>query len=264
MRLEQLVNKYYDSLNDNDLYVISFISQNIELCGDKTVSEIAQYSNVSASTIIRMVKKLGFKGYSEFRYFLKEEIKRIENTKVSSNDYFNTSTVLEDVKATIRLFEQDKSAEKIYELMVRSKRIFAYGTGYGQGLMLSEFSRCLMNSNIHLIIIPSKVELELIAQSITSDDLLFIIGLSGNVDSIETVLKSISLKGTPMVSVTVFSRNPLSYLTDYNLYYQVSNMNKTSNLNNTSFCTLNLVLSLLYEGFINHSKDHPQAFLQEQ
>lgn len=53
MRLAQLVNKYYDSLNkyydslnENDLYVIGFISQNIDLCRDKTVSEIAQYSNV--------------------------------------------------------------------------------------------------------------------------------------------------------------------------------------------------------------------------
>lgn len=264
MRLEQLVNKHYDLLNENDLYVISFISQNLELCGDKTVSEIAQYSNVSASTIIRMAKKLGFKGYSEFRYFLKEESKSIENTKVINSDYFSTSTVLEDVKATIRLFEQDKSAEKIYELMVNSKRIFAYGTGYGQDLMLREFSRCLMNSNVHLIIIPSRVELELIAQSITADDLLFVIALSGNVDSIEPVLKSISLKGATMVSVTVFSRNKLSYLSDYNLYYQVSNMNKTSHLNNTSFCTLNLVLSLLYEGFINYSKDHSRSFLQEE
>lgn len=263
MRLEQLVNKHYDSLNDNDLYVISFISQNIELCRDKTVSEIAQYSNVSASTIIRMVKKLGFKGYSEFRYFLKEESERIENTKVINNDYFSTSTVLEDVKATIRLFEQDKSAEKIYKLMGESKRIFAYATGYGQSLMLKEFSRCLLNSNIHLIIIPGKIELELIAQTITSDDLMFVIALSGNVESIETVLKRIAFKGTPMVSITVFSRNKLSYLADYNLYYQVSNINKISNLNSTSFCTLNLALSLLYEGFINYSKDDTHSFLLE-
>ncbi|WP_242698021.1 hypothetical protein [Bacillus sp. SD088] len=58
-----------------------------------------------------------------------------------------------------------------------------------------------------------------------------------------------------MVSVTVFSRNDLAYLADYNLYYQVSNLNKVSQLNNSSFCTLNLVLSLLYERFVNYMKD---------
>lgn len=206
-----------------------------------------------------MVKKLGFNGYSEFRYFLKEESKNIENSKVVSNDYFNTSTTLEDVKATIRLFEQDKSAEKIYPLITKSRRIFAYGTGYGQNLMLKEFARCLLNNDIHLIIIPSKIELALVAQNITSEDLLFVIGLSGNIESIEAILKNIVIKETPIISATVFSRNKLSYLANYNLYYQVSNMNKMNDLNNTSFCTLNLVLSLLYEGFINYSKDESSS-----
>lgn len=263
MRLEQLVNKHYEALNENDLHVISFVTQNLAFCRDKTVSEVARYATVSPSTVIRMVKKLGFEGYSEFRYFLKEESDTIENTKVINSDYFETSTVLEDVKATIRLFEQDKSAEKVYELMLKSKRIFAYGTGYAQTLMVREFARCLLNSNFYVIVVPSKSELELIAQNITAEDLLFVIGLSGNIERIETALQSIALKGTPMVSVTVFSRNTLSYLADYNFYYQVSNINKTSNLNNTSFCTLNLVLSLLYEGFVNYLKDTPTPLLEE-
>ncbi|WP_242698022.1 MurR/RpiR family transcriptional regulator [Bacillus sp. SD088] len=148
MNLEALINKYYDQLNDNDLHVISYISQNIELCKDKTVTEIAKYSNVSPSTIIRMTKKLGFRGYSEFRYFLKKEADRIKETKVPNNQYFNSSVILKDVKETIKLFEEDKNSEKIYQLFLESKNIFAYGTGYGQNLMLKEFSRCLMNNNI--------------------------------------------------------------------------------------------------------------------
>ena len=71
MTLEELINEHHTQLNENDLYILNFIFQNMQLCQGKTVSEIAQLSNVSASSIIRIVQKLGFKGYSEFRYFLR-------------------------------------------------------------------------------------------------------------------------------------------------------------------------------------------------
>lgn len=258
MTLEELVNKNHNQLNENDMYVLNFISQNMVLSSDKTVAEIALSSNVSSSTIIRMVQKLGFKGYSEFRYFLKSETQRIENTKVINHGYISSSVVLDDVKATIRLFEENKMTEKLYKHIRTSQKIYAYATGYGQELMLKEFARCLINVGIDLVIIPGKIELEIIAETITSDNLLFVISLSGNIQNQETILQKISMKNVPIISVTLFSRNPLAYLANYNLYYQVSNINPISHLNNSSFCTLILVLNLLYEGYINYLKKDTQ------
>lgn len=249
MKLEQLITKYYNELNENDLHVLKFITQNLEFCVDRTVSEIAEYSNVSASTIVRLAKKLHFNGYSEFRYFLKEESNnRSQNKNVS---LFKTSTVLDDVRETIKLFEQDNSIEKIYEVLEKSKKFFGHGTGYGQQLMLKEFARTLTNNDIYLFQIPSESELIQIADNITPDDVLFVISFSGNISKIESVLKKIKLIGVPIISVTAFSRNDLAYLADYNLYYQVSNISNNNKLNRTSYYTLNLALSLLYEGFTN-------------
>ncbi|RHW42811.1 MurR/RpiR family transcriptional regulator [Neobacillus notoginsengisoli] len=259
MNLETLINKYYDQLNDNDLHVISYVSQNIELCKDKTVTEIAKNCNVSPSTIIRTTKKIGFDGYSEFRYFIKEEADRIRDAKVSHNQSFHSSVLLKDVQETIKLFEGDKNLQEIYKLFLKSKNIFAYGTGYGQNLMLKEFSRCLLNHNIFLNIIPSKTELELISQAITPNDLLIVASLSGKTGSIDAMLKNIVVKKVPTISVTVFSRNELAYLANYNLYYQVTHLNKVNQLNNSSYCTLNLVLSLLYEGFTNYLNERESA-----
>lgn len=141
MTLEELVNQHHTQLNENDLYILNFIFQNMELCQGKTVSEIAQLSNASASSIIRIVQKLGFKGYSEFRYFLRNELDRKDRASVINTNKIGSSVVLEDVTSTIRLFEQNKFIEDIYKLMATSNRIYAYATGYGQSLMLKEFSR---------------------------------------------------------------------------------------------------------------------------
>jgi|GEM_PF-152859 Transcriptional regulators len=251
-KMETLINKYFDCLNENDIHVLNFIQQNLELCNDKTVSEIAKLCSVSPSTVVRTTKKLNFAGYSEFRYFLKRETEKIKQTKTPKDRHFESSILLRDVIQTIKFFEEDKSLEKIYKLLSESNNIFTYGTGYGQNLMLQEFSRCLLNNNIYLNIVPSKTELELISHSITSKDLLIIASLSGNIDNIEYIVKNIVVKQIPIISITSFSRNDLANLATFNLYYQVSYLNKISNLNNSSFCTLNLVLSLLYEGFNNY------------
>ena len=255
MTLEELINEHHTQLNENDLYILNFIFQNMQLCQGKTVSEIAQLSNVSASSIIRIVQKLGFKGYSEFRYFLRNELDRKNRAKVINNNGIGSSVVLEDVTSTIRLFEQNRFVEDIYTLLATSKRIYAYATGYGQSLMLKEFSRCLINVGIHLIIIPGQIELNLISSTLGKDDLLFIISLSGNVTKIKTDIQAIQLKQTPIVSITMFSQNELSHLADYSLYYQVSNINQETRLNNSSFCTLMLLFTLLYEGYINYKKN---------
>ncbi|WP_052447435.1 MurR/RpiR family transcriptional regulator [Clostridium polynesiense] len=250
--METLINKYFDSLSENDIHVLNFIQQNLELCKDKTVLEIAKLCNVSPSTVVRTTKKLNFAGYSEFRYFLKKEADKVKQNKTPKNQQFESSVLLRDVTQTIKFFEEDKSLEKIYKLLSEANNIFAYGTGYGQNLMLQEFSRCLLNNNIHLKIIPRKTELELISHSITSKDLLIVASLSGNIDSFDHIVKNIIVKQVPIISVTSFSRNDLANLATFNIYYQVSYLNKINNLNNSSFCTLNLVLSLLYEGFNNY------------
>lgn len=255
MTLEQLINENSDKLTQNDEYILSFISQNMKMSIEKTVSELAKQANLSDSTLIRLTKKLGFKGYSEFRYFLKEEYSRIEKSKVISSDFFQPSVLVEDVEATVKLFENDKNIERIYKSISQSRKIFAYATGYGQGLMLKEFARCMWNTGIYVIIVPEKIELELISEDISADDMLFVISLSGKTDKVDSVLRKIQLKGTNLVSVTTFTQNKLAAMADVNIYYQVTNINNINKLNNSSFCTLNLVLSLLYEGYVNYQKN---------
>lgn len=252
MTLEELVNEYHETLNENDLYIINYITCNLVECSQKTVSEIAKSTNISSSSIIRMVQKLGFQGYGEFRYFLKSELQRMKRINVVNSIKIGSSVVLEDVKSTIRLFEENKSIEKIYHLMSHSRRIFAYSTGYGQSLIVKEFARCLVNIGLNLIIIHDYDELRLISSTMDADDLLFVISSSGNIGKIKVELQTVRLKNVTIVSLTRFLQNDLAHLADFSLYYEISNINAGSGLNSTSFCTLLLVLTLLYEGYIHY------------
>ncbi len=250
--LFDLINKNHDSLNDNDLHVLNFIISNIELSLNSTLSELSSLCNVSASTISRTAQKLGFEGFTQFKYFLENEAKEMKKERKSDSGTFKSSVLLEDLSQTLRFFEQNRSLDELYKLMENSRKIFAYGTGHSQNLMVQEFARCLLHSNIFLNIIPSSTEFNTIQEQITKNDLLFVVSLSGSVEKIKPLLNTMKLKKVPIISVTLFNQNELSSLSDYNLYYQLSSYSPITNRNNSTFLTLNLVLALLYEGYANY------------
>lgn len=252
MRLTSLINKYFDDLNKNDIHILSFFIENLSQSINKTVNEVAILCNVSPSTIIRMTQKIGFKGYSEFKYYLMNESKLIQEETTQKTEYFENSILLRDAMETAKLFEQNNQREAMYQEILKAERIFAYGTGYSQNLMIQELARCLLNNNIFLTIIHSKTELELTAQNIKSTDLLIIASLSGDIHNIKDSLQALVVKQVPIISATILSRNELSYISTYNLYYQVTSLNTINHLNNSSFMALNFVLALLYEGVTNY------------
>lgn len=247
-KLDVIINKNFHNLNDIDLHILKFVKNNILIASDISIKNLANICNVSSATILRTSKKLGFDGFSDFKYFIKRELSH----KTKSNHTNFLHTLNDDTIQTIKLFVQNENKHEIYNLMQRCSNIYAFSNGYGQSIMLKEFSRCLLNVGIHLIVLSSITEFEIIANSIHKDSLIFIASNSGNMNHFDTIVNNLSLKGIPLVSITNLKTNKLSSSSPFNLYFQDSNIDNNTNLNNGSFLMLHLVIHLLYEGYKNY------------
>ena len=53
MKLEELINKNYRQLNENDLYIWNYINHHKKECEHLSIDELALRCNVSRSTILR-------------------------------------------------------------------------------------------------------------------------------------------------------------------------------------------------------------------
>lgn len=60
-------------LNELEMVVYRYIIENVSALSSLTIREMAEAAHVSTSTILRTLTKLGFGGFSEFKYFIKEE-----------------------------------------------------------------------------------------------------------------------------------------------------------------------------------------------
>lgn len=247
---DRIVNQSYRNLTDIDIQVLQKISDEMELVPQMSIGELAERCNVSTATIVRMTRHLGFEGYSDFKYYLRHESKLGRGKRrAASSATAASATVAEDITQTIRLFDRTNQLDELYARMAGARKVYAFGTGYGQRLMLEDFCRCMQMIGRDVVMIPATGELRLVKQYLGKDDLLIIASLSGCVDRYRDVFQTISVCGTPIVSITNLGNNELASYTAYNLYFQNGNIFDDINMSSSSFVTMHLVLHLLFEGF---------------
>lgn len=247
---DRIVNQHYRNLTDIDLQILQTIAGDLHAVQDMSIGDLADQCCVSAATIVRMTRHLGFAGYSDFKYFLRHENwSHASVVRAMSTMPDSLRMTSNDIVQTIKLFQRSNQLDDIYEAMNGSRKIYAFGTGYGQRLMLEDFCRCMQLVGYDVVLVPATGELRLVKQHLCQDDLLFIASLSGCVDRYRDVFQAINVIGTPIVSITNLENNELASYTAYSLYFQNSSMLDDVNMSSSSFLTMHLVLHLLFEGF---------------
>ncbi len=248
MRLDELINENYKKLNDSDLHVLQYIKNHGKECPELSISQLSARCNVSSASILRMAKKLNFSGYSELKYFLRRE----NQSQPEEKKRDTIKELNDDIAQTIKVFRQNRMQESLYRKIERADTIYAFGTGHGQRIMLQEFARCFLNVNKNVILLPASTELKIAKENFRETDLLFIASLSGNIAGYKETIRDLEVRGIPMVSVTNLDNNELASFTEYNFYFQNSDIDENMKLNRSSYLTLHLVLHLIYEGYVEY------------
>ncbi|SFH86427.1 MurR/RpiR family transcriptional regulator [Pisciglobus halotolerans] len=218
MDLEARVNHHYSELNENDMDIVSYILKNKRSVENMTITSLAKLTLTSKSSILRLAKKLGYSGYSEFKYDLRNQLKKDKNEEISVS-----FTDLQDneIENTKKLFKQTE-LEPILEELHGAKRIFCYGTGWGQRDVLSNFNRCLIPLNKFPVLLSSLTEFEMVSHTITEEDLLIVVSLSGDIKEAKDVMQALEIRNIPILSITDLRNNGYASLATYNLYFQVN------------------------------------------
>ena len=73
MRLEALINKNYDLLTANDREIANTIFREKKAVREMNSTQLSSFLNISRTTLVRFMKKLGIATFAEFRLLLEEE-----------------------------------------------------------------------------------------------------------------------------------------------------------------------------------------------
>lgn len=240
MTLEEIINKHFNNLNENDHYILRQILDNLDILSEMNIEKISKLCNTSTASMHRLAKKLGFSGFIEFKFFLKTQQDEVRQTSIELN---YGDVLLSDLKITLDSINK-KSIEDICATIYSSKNLYGYGTGWKQSVALKTLGNDLMYYNKPIIQLRTLADKEHILSSISSNDVFFIISLSGNTKDMEPLLNMLKMKGVKIISITSLETNLIASRADYSLYFKKIDT-ISNNVLHWSPITLNVVLDYL-------------------
>ncbi|MFR2690017.1 MAG: MurR/RpiR family transcriptional regulator, partial [Enterococcus faecium] len=167
MELEKLIHQHAEKLSELDRGILNFILSDPSLIQNLKITDLAERLYVSKSSIMRTTKKLGFSGYSEFKYFLRHVTNK-ENGLRTKEDIFEKQ--LEDIQQTLH-YMKAVNLKPILQCLDRSKMIYCYATGFSQKKVIDEFYKMMLGIGKRVMVLPNKTEFDMAMPLITLEDM---------------------------------------------------------------------------------------------
>lgn len=209
MRINELINQNYKNLNDNDLYIWAYITHHRNSCERISIDDLADNCHVSRSTILRFCKRIGLKGFTEFKVMLK-----MDNMSNASNG------LVEDIHRSylekLQLYKE-YNYKDIVETIYNANQLFVYGTGLIQETAASHLKRNFSVLKKLFLEINATDDFDGFINLFEKDDVFVAISFSGENKTVLDYVNRLKAKGVKVISIVAQGDCSLARISDYNL-----------------------------------------------
>lgn len=218
------IHQYLGSFSEVEHKIADYILLNSSEVENMTASILARSCGVSAASVIRFSKTIGFKGFNELKYYLKnvatkkysieEDITRFDDLKAITEKFTKINqNVIEETMQMMDLKALDKAIDSILD----AKRILIAGEG-GSGTI------CGSAYNLFLQLgLPCTVETDAFLQIMAAnhlekgDVMLAIIHSGRTINTIDSI-KVAKENGATIIGIVGHEKSPIATLSDIVLY----------------------------------------------
>ncbi len=180
-----------------------------------SITEFSEQAGASDATMLRFCRKLGLKGYSEFRFFLSQSENALKKEAGREIDVIYEEMVMA-LKSTHEILDESQIA-KAARIILNGRHVYAFGSG-NSGVAAQELSNQILRLGVHCEY-RADAHFQLITTSLlTKEDALVLFSVSGSTQDMLELAKCASAQGTPLVIVTNYLKSPLAKYADALLY----------------------------------------------
>lgn len=221
-----------DSATRQERVIIDFlnktaVSQLIYL----SITEFAEQATVAEATVLRFCRKLGLKGYSEFRMLLAQSAHNDTAVHDANDACRILDNMISALKSTYELLNE-KEIDAAAQYLLTAKRVFAFGSG-NSGVAAQELRNKLMRLGVTVFWVEDSHFQLISAATLGSDDVIVLFSVSGSTKDMIAVAKTAKRNGTRLVIFTNYLKSPLASYADALLYV----VSKSAPLNSGSLVT---------------------------
>ena len=222
MSVQSRIHLLDDKLTDVERKIANYILAHPEEVINATTKEIGEWTKSSAPSVVRFIKKIGYRSVNDFKLSLHSEKPEKQQQKyddVSMNDSFETTKRKLCNNAILTLEETNQvihetQINQIVNLLEEKATIFVFGIGASSIIAEDIYQKW---SRIGKIVFLEK-DLHILTAMLSShknDGVLWLISNSGMTTEVVKaahIAKNIQM---PIIAQTMLGSNPLSKLADF-------------------------------------------------
>ncbi|MFB6467015.1 MurR/RpiR family transcriptional regulator [Cytobacillus sp. Hz8] len=214
-----ITSKHIQTLNNNEKEIYNYIVHNMDDVKRFTIRELASKCFVSPATIFRLIRKIGFAGYSDFTAILKyTDIDSVNNHNpfVVSQEKYQIE-YLKNIYESVRVLDQQKVG-RIIELLHQNPRIVVMARGLNKSV--AHYFEYIFSGLGFEVLFPEDHYFRImLLNRIRNTDLVFFFSYGGEDKELIQDIEQMNVKSkATIVSITSANNNSVQNMSDINLY----------------------------------------------
>lgn len=206
----------FDKLTELEKKIVEYILNHPETIIHLTAHEVAEILYVSKTSIINLSKKLGFDGYSELRYYVKDYLQAKEKKEELWSYEGILGAINDEVTKTLTLQRED-NIKSIAQRIMTSRIVYVIARGASKPIADLLSSRLAM-LKIKSIFINDPNLIDVLGDGLGEDETVLVMSLSGETEKILNIARAARARGIDVIALTSFSNNTLQKLANYNMF----------------------------------------------
>lgn len=199
-------------LNDLEMIVYQFILEHMQRVPSMTIRQLSSECHVSTSTILRFCTKMGYQGFSELKYAVKQE----ESQSKTISEYYDATLHMESFLKKMTNETYTDLIEQAVDLLVAARHVAFVGIGTS-GVLGQYGSRYFTNVGINAYSIADPFTP--IPPRGFESTLAFVLSVSGETTEVVKQVTELKRAGAMVLSITNNEQSTVARLADHNISY---------------------------------------------
>lgn len=244
------------SLSRPELNILKYAYENTDELMELSIQDLSNRVSYSPATVLRFCKKLGYSGFSEFKYALRAEQRRKgEDISSHSSRNFSTGMMIDtlssNIQATSKLI-QEEQLNQTFRYLESGCPIYLWSPGGLTSVAVEYFEKLLLSIGRQEVYFIESVKMfEHILRNCSQESLLILISTSGKYPTTIRLGKIANASGIPILSISPYTSNEVADLADVSLRF-FTNQRENLGAEFTSRLPIFFVINTIIQCYLRH------------
>lgn len=209
MVMEQNKNQFTKSEQKIFTYVMNHFDHLIY----KSLTEIANACQVGEATVLRFCRKLGFKGYQDFKLALARELSTHQKNDTAKTYVSKIrNNMVQAIEYTYALVDDIQLKEAI-DALDKSRHVVVYGVS-SSGIAGMDMQNRLMRIGRNIEVVTDSHNQMIRSNSLNNEAVIVAISLTGSTKDIVDAVENGKKHGAQVIAITNYMESPLASFAD--------------------------------------------------